>query len=181
VYLRPGWFFKRETEQHLAKSSLWYMLITPFSLVLLWYCDHLRAVDLSLFVLLFGASPVPCRLFFGIAVAGFDKSTLPSVKLYASDLVGASLDACSCLRAPGHGRTSLILCCGPWAALPLGVCAAGPFVQAPPPLHLSIITLVAVAGVNSMSVYGIRRLLEKLDPEPKFCHGTVEHFSRWPL
>jgi spermidine synthase len=174
VYLRPGWFSSGKLNSTLAKSSLWYMLITPFSLVLLCVLPITFVQSImSLFVLLFAS--IACSLpfyFSGIAVSAvLTKSTLPIGKLYASDLVGASL---GCLFVLAGLRvmdaTSLILCCGA-----VGGVAALAFARRDPLFKhrrlctLSIITLVAVAGVNSMSVYGIRPLVAKnLIQNPKF-------------
>jgi spermidine synthase len=166
VYLRPGWFTGGRLNSSLAKSSLWYMLITPFSLVLLCVLPitFVRSV-MSLFVLLFAS--IACSLpfyFSGIAVSAvLTKSALPIGKLYASDLVGASL---GCLFVLAGLRfmdaTSLILCCGT-----VGGIAALAFAWHDPLFRhrrlcgVSLLALVLIAGINSTSIYGIRPLVAK--------------------
>lgn len=166
VYLRPVWFTNGKLNSTLAKSSLWYMLITPFSLVLLCVLPitWVRSI-MSLFVLLFAS--IACSLpfyFSGIAVSAvLTKSALPIGKLYASDLVGASL---GCLFVLAGLRfmdaTSLILCCGA-----VGGIAAFAFAWKDPLFKhrrlctISLLVLVLVAAINSTSVYGIRPFVAK--------------------
>jgi spermidine synthase len=174
VYLRPGWFTGGKLNSSLAKSSFWYMFITPFSLVLLCVLPITFVQSImSLFVLLFAS--IACSLpfyFSGIAVtAVLTKSALPIGKLYASDLVGASLGCLFVLAGLWvMDATSLILCCGAVGGIAaLAFAWRDPLFKQRRLCTIAILALVLVAGVNSTSVYGIRPLMAKnAIQNPKF-------------
>lgn len=166
VYMRPRWFPAGELAGSLAKSALGYMLVTPFSLIVLCILPISFVPSImSLFVLLFAS--IACSLpfyFSGIAVSAvLTKSSFPIGRLYASDLVGASL---GCLFVLGGLRVmdapSLILCCAAAAG-----CAALAFAWKDASFryrrlcYIGLLVLVPVAAVNSMTVYGIRPFVAK--------------------
>jgi spermidine synthase len=166
VYLRPGWFSNGRLNRGLAKSSLWYMLITPFSLIMLCILPITFVPSIMSVVVLLFAS-IACSLpfyFSGMAVSAvLTKSALPIGKLYASDLAGASLGCLFVLAGLWvMDATSLIFCCGA-----VGGLAALAFARRDPLFRhrrlcaISIAILVLVAGVNSVSMYGIRPLVAK--------------------
>jgi len=166
VYLRPGWFAAGKLNRTLAKSSLWYMLITPFSLIVLCVLPitFIRSV-MSLFVLLFAS--IACSLpfyFSGIAVSAvLTKSSLPVGKLYASDLAGASLGCLFVLAGlQVMDATSLILCCGAAGGIAALAFAWGdPLFRRRRLCTAGIIVLALVAAVNSTTIYGIRPFVAK--------------------
>src|SRR3990172_10426326 len=94
VYLKPKWFNKDNLNASLAKSCLAYSVSVPVSLILLCLINvNTGFSNMKFFALL--VITFCCALpfyFSGIAVtAVLTKHELPIGKLYASDLLGASL------------------------------------------------------------------------------------------
>jgi spermidine synthase len=161
VYLKPIWFTKEKLNNSITKSCLGYSLSTPLALIILCLTPlHLAKSVMSLFALL--VATIACSLpfyFSGIAITAIlTKSQLPIGKLYASDLIGASL---GCLFVLGglefFDAPSLILLCGS-----IGVLAGINFSwnnssKIYRRLNLGIfIFLVLLALINSSTMYGIR-------------------------
>lgn len=166
VYLRPGWFSKEKLNDSIARACLGYSLVIPFSLVILSITplNSARTV-MSLFTLMLAT--MACALPFycsGIAVtAVLTKSQLPIGKLYASDLIGASLGSLFVLGGLEiFDAPSLILLCSA-----LGALAGLSFVWRSPSARLRrlnrrvFVILVLVALLNSATLYGIRPLVVK--------------------
>lgn len=166
VYLRPDWFSKEKLNDSIARACLGYSLVIPFSLVILSTTplDSARTV-MSLFTLMMAT--MACALPFycsGLAVtAVLTKYQLPIGKLYASDLIGASLGSLFVLGGLEiFDAPSLILLCSA-----LGALAGLSFVWRSPAARLRrlnrrvFVILVLVALLNSATLYGIRPLVVK--------------------
>lgn len=173
VYLKPHWFTPAKLNTSIAKACLGYALITPFSLILLCLLPlEIRETMMSLFAFLMATFACSLPFYFsGIALAAIlTKSPLPIGKLYASDLIGASL---GCLLVLGGlermDAPSLILLCSAIATL-----AVLSFTW-----HCASLKLRSVSGVllilltfaayfNTATLYGIR---------PFFIKGHMEDIN----
>jgi hypothetical protein len=94
VYLKPNWFTEENLNHSISKSCLAYAFSTPLALIILCLIPlHLAKTVMSLFALLIAT--IACSLpfyFSGIAITALlTKTQLPIGKVYASDLIGASL------------------------------------------------------------------------------------------
>ncbi len=126
VYLKPGWFDVERRARIAARACLAYAAATPVTLLLLCvlpmtFFPNLMSLLTLLLVTVSSSMPFYCA---GIAVAGaLTRFDLPPGRIYASDLLGASL---GCLLVLGGlellDAPSLILLCGA-----LGVPAAAAF------------------------------------------------------
>src|SRR5215468_10960015 len=116
VYLKPLWFTKEKVSRNVATACLGYAVATPVSLVLLCLTPLVLSRSVMSFLSLL-VTTIVCSLpfyFAGIAItAALTKFGRNVAKLYASDLVGASL---GCLLVLGGlealGAPSLILLSG---------------------------------------------------------------------
>ena len=166
VYLKPTWFTKERLNGSIAKACLGYSFATPLALIILCLLPlHLAASVMSIFALL--VATIACSLpfyFSGIAItAVLTKYQLPIGKLYASDLIGASL---GCLLVLGgleiFDAPSLILLCGS-----IGVLAGFSFSWNDSSFKLrrlsgyAFIILIFLALINSSTLYGIRPFVIK--------------------
>jgi hypothetical protein len=185
VYLRPAAFRSQTLRGSVSKACLAFSLATPLALVVL--C--LTPVDIEQGAMGFYALLVvtlACMLpfyFVGIAITAIlTKSGLPIGRLYASDLVGASL---GCLFVLGglelFDAPSLVLLCGC-----LGILAAvsfgrrSSFRSLPIPSAILLGTLAVLVLLNGFTDYGIRPLVVKgrvMAPE-KYVYEKWNSFSR---
>lgn len=166
VYLRPDLFTENRLSDNLAKACLGYSLVVPFALIVLCITPMvLKITVMSLFV--FVQATFACMLpfyFSGIAVtAVLTKSRLPTGRLYASDLIGASLGCLFVLcgleiiDAP-----SLILLTGAVAALAaLFFARDGSSFKIRRRSRWILGIVVVLAFVNSSTTYGIRPFVVK--------------------
>lgn len=96
VYLKSGWFTREKLSDSLTKACLGFSIITPCSLMLLCFLPMYDTTIQS--VMSFAVLILPTLIclfpfyFSGLAIAAIlTKVSLPVGKLYASDLLGASL------------------------------------------------------------------------------------------
>lgn len=170
VYLKPHWFTPEKLNTSIAKACLGYALITPFSLILLCLLPlEIRKTIMSLFAFLMATFACSLPFYFsGIALSAIlTKSPLPIGKLYASDLIGASL---GCLLVLGGlelmDAPSLILLCSA-----IGILAVLSFTWYHSSMKLRsisgilLILLTLSAYFNTATLYGIR---------PFFIKGRME-------
>jgi hypothetical protein len=166
VYLMPARYATERLDQTIARSCLAYALVVPLALVLL--CMTPLDITLSLMTLLalFGATMV-CSVpfyFSGIALTlVLTRQPMPIGKLYAADLVGASLGCLfvlwglELLDAP-----SFILLCGA-----IGALAALAFTGASPSPRFTrtavwvLVILAAATVVNNATPYGVKPMVVK--------------------
>ena len=96
VYLRPAWFTPSKIPRALGTSCLLYGFCVPVTLFILCKTDLTVSLDFTGMSHLF-IMAVACSLpfyFFGVAITVIlTKLTQPVGKLYASDLLGASMGA----------------------------------------------------------------------------------------
>jgi hypothetical protein len=127
VYLNPEKYNSEKIEQTLAESSLKYALSIPFMLILICLLPiGLFKTVMSAFTILIATflCSLPFYFFGIITTTALTKSTLPIGKLYAFDLIGASI---GCLFAlfglENLDAPSLLLLCASFGAL-AGLCFA---------------------------------------------------------
>lgn len=168
VYLKSEWFTPDKLPSALAKCCLAFALIVPVALIQLNLLPlgFERAGVSIMSVSAFFAATVACAVpfyFVGIVIgAVLTRSTVPVGRVYAADLVGASM---GCLLVLGGlevlDASSLILACGALGAL-AAYCFAR---QAGPELRKwSLIVFAALAVfafLNSVSSNGIRPYVVK--------------------
>lgn len=94
VYLKPGWFSTGNLRANIPRACLGYALVTPVTVSLLCLLPLTLTESFMSYYALFIASVI-CSLpfyFSGLSISAvLTKSRLPIGKLYASNLVGASL------------------------------------------------------------------------------------------
>jgi spermidine synthase len=180
VYLNPAWFTDNKLNSNLAKSCLAYSVSVPVSLVLLCLIEFNAGV---LIMKLLGLLTITaaCALpfyFSGIAVtAVLTKSNLSIGKLYASDLLGASLGCLFVLAGLEYfDAPSLIILCGVIMIPSVLFFAYKDREFRLRKLSVLILILLLIgASVNFFDVSGIR---------PVFVKGTLENpkdiiFDKW--
>jgi hypothetical protein len=166
VYLKPGWFAKERLNDSIAKACLAYSFVLPFALIMLCLTPLvLKKSIMSLFALLVGTFACTLPFYFsGIAItAVLTKQQFPIGKLYASDLIGASL---GCLFVLGGleilDAPSLIMLCGA-----VGILAVFCFARHNSSFNIRRIAkryfgiIIFLAIINSLTPYGIRPFLVK--------------------
>ena len=186
VYLRPKVFCQENLEKAVSSSCIHFALSIPVTLLLLCLVPlDLYGSVMSLFALLI--TTVACALPFYFAgtiiSAVLTKHNLPIGKLYASDLIGASL---GCLFVLGgleiFDAPSLILLCSCTSAV-----AAVCFTQRKSPLWqrrvgIGLFLLFLFAGVtNSLTTSGIRPVIVKgryVEPANNYYCERWNSFSR---
>ncbi len=180
VYLKPGWFTPDKINTNLAKTSLGYSLSVPVSLLLL--C--LIPISGELYIMKFFGLMVitfACALpfyFSGIVITSvLTKVNLPIGKLYASDLLGASLGCLFVLKGLEYfDAPSLIILCG--AVVILSVFLFAYKAQNFHSRKLSVIFLILLlfaASINSFTANGIRPVLVK----GKFEDPSEIIYEKW--
>lgn len=175
VYLRPRWFPQEDLAARLARVCLAYALAVCAGLILLCMTPlELRASVMSLVAMLMATAACALPFYFsGMALtAVMTKCPLPIGRLYASDLVGASL---GCLFVLAGLRVldapSLILLCGA-----LGALAGYLFLRPTSARGLrsacawACLALTLLGLANSASQYAIRPFVVK---------GQVEYPQRY--
>lgn len=180
VYLRAAWFTEDRLASAVAKACLGYALITPPALILILMIPagfHQSIMGLMSII----AIAVICGLPFycsGVAVSAIlTKSQLPMGKLYASDLIGASL---GCLFVLGGlellDAPSLVLLSSAVGAIAAYAFASAQIHKAFRRLSLAVAALLVVAvGLNASTMYGIQPLVVKGQLD-----GTEWHLlDRW--
>lgn len=173
VYLKPDWFSGKKLDTNLIRFAIGYALVVPFALILIcliplkWSPTFMSFSALVLTVL---ACSIPFYFSGVVITLVLTKYDLPIGKIYASDLIGASL---GCLFVLGglevFDAPSLIILSGA-----IGALAAMSFAwkhsknayRVVSGLLIVILSLTAVA--NTRTVRGIRPLfvkgeLERLD------------------
>lgn len=185
VYLRPAAFEPSRLSDSLAKASLAFAVSTPVMLVLLCLLSiGLGQSIMSLFGLLFAAATCSLPFYFsGIAVAAvLTKSDLPIGKLYASDLIGASLGCLFVLAGLEFlDAPSLILLCAS-----IGALAAQSYAWGSPTYRLKtvgalvFVTLAIAAPLNARTSFGIRPAVVKgrMEDPRNFALEKWNSFSR---
>ena len=116
VYLRPSWFTSEKIPRALGSCCLLYGFCVPVTLLVLCKTDLTVSLDLIGLAHLF-IMAVVCSLpfyFFGVAITVIlTKLSAPVGKLYASDLLGASMGALFVLGGLEiMDAPSLIVFCG---------------------------------------------------------------------
>jgi hypothetical protein len=163
VYLKPDWFQGDRLRESTAKACLGYSLVVPLTLLILCVTPiNMQGSAMGYYALFIVtlASMLPFY-FSGVAVtAVLTKYRLPIGKLYASDLIGASL---GCLLVLGGlevvDAPSLILICSC-----VGVLAALGFMGRSPArrFRTSAGWILGILGVlvmvNTLTRYGIKRV-----------------------
>ena len=151
VYLRPDRFRGKKLNPAMAKACLWYAAVTPVSLIVLCSTPLTIRLNVGLLFVLFVIATVACMLpfyFSGVVITlVLTKCDKPIGKLYAADLIGASL---GCLLVLGGlevmDAPSLILACAA-----IGAVAAQVFVWGDPNFRYrrrgGVLFLVLVVGV----------------------------------
>jgi spermidine synthase len=166
VYLRPDWFIDDKLERSIATACIGFSLSVPVTLMMLSVTPVvlLRTV-MSLYILLQVTVIVSFPFFFsGVAITAIlTKYRLPIGKLYASDLIGASLGALFVLGALELlDAPSVILLCSAIGALSgLVFVWNTSFV---PLKRLSAVLFVAaviLSPINASTRFGIRPLVVK--------------------
>ncbi len=165
VYLNPQKYNSANLEPILAESSLRYSLSIPFMLIMLCLLPlGFHKTVMSLFTILIATflCSLPFYFFGIITTTALTKSSLPIGKLYAFDLIGASL---GCLFAliglENLDAPSLLLLCASFGTL-AGLC----FSETLPKekknrLILCYIVLLVGTILNAATPYGIRPLVVK--------------------
>ena len=151
VYLRPDRFRGKKLNPAMAKACLGYAAVTPVSLIVLCSTPLTIRLNVGLLFVLFVIATVACMLpfyFSGVVITlVLTKCDKPIGKLYAADLIGASL---GCLLVLGGlevmDAPSLILACAA-----IGAVAAQVFVWGDPNFRYrrrgGVLFLVLVVGV----------------------------------
>jgi spermidine synthase len=166
VYLKAEWFDQEKLNNNVAKACLGYALVIPFSLVIICLLPlQLGRSIMTLLALMIATIMCSLPFFFsGVAISAVLTSyQLPIGKLYASDLLGASL---GCLFVLGGleilDAPSLIILCGA-----IGIAAGISFAWRSPSFKYQrlsgglFLAFIVVAGINSSTLYGIRPLVIK--------------------
>lgn len=94
VYLRPKWFAPEKLKNSIAKACVWFALSAPICLILLCIVPiELHGTVMSLIAIIVSTLACSTPFYFsGIAMSAIlTKIDLPIGKLYAADLLGASL------------------------------------------------------------------------------------------
>lgn len=166
VYLKPVWFTDDKLNANLAKACLGYSVSVPVSLLLM--CVVQLSVGFSIMkflelLIITFACALPFY-FSGIAVTlVLTKFNLPIGKLYASDLLGASLGCLFVLRGLEYfDAPSLIILCGAIVILSVFL-----FAYKTQNFHLRklsvfiLILLLFGASINLFTKNGIRLVFVK--------------------
>jgi hypothetical protein len=166
VYLKPRAFEPDKLSDSLAKSCLAFAMATPVMLVLLCLLPiSLGQSIMSLFGLLFATAACALPFYFsGIAVAAvLTKCDLPIGKLYAADLIGASLGCLFVLAGLEFlDAPSLILLCAA-----IGFLAANAYAWGSKTYRLKTVGIVLFIGMlvavryNARTSFGIRPVVVK--------------------
>lgn len=186
VYLRPAVFSRENLERSVCASSVFLILSIPVTLLLLCLVPLAiyRSV-MSLFALLVttGACALPYYFAGTIISTVLTKSERPMGRLYASDLLGASLGCLfvlfglEVLDAP-----SLILFCGATCALGGLFFSRQDTLRRYRQLFLGLMLVFGLgAAVNTTSVKGIRPVIVKgwaVEPAVHYVHEQWNSFSR---
>ncbi|MFZ1947632.1 MAG: hypothetical protein WAW06_08800 [bacterium] len=169
VYVRPKWFDEGRLRSSIAKACLGYALVTPITAQALCVIGIREVASVSAYAMLLVAALVSLLPFYfsGVAIGGvLTKSRLPIGRLYACDLVGASLGCVFVLWGLGAlGAPNLILGCGC-----IGVAAALCFAGKRPPRRLRAwslaiaCVLVGLIVLGMTTSYGVRPLVAKGRP-----------------
>jgi hypothetical protein len=185
VFLSPQEFSDENLPGSLWKSCIYLALCIPVTLILLCLTPlSISRSVMSLFALLL--TTVVCALpfyFSGTVVSAvMTKYKLPMGKLYASDLMGASM---GCLFVLGglemFDAPSLILFCSCISAL-AAVCFGWkqPSIRFPRLGFVLCLIFLLTGFANSLSISGIRPLIvkERLEPATTYLIERWNSFSR---
>lgn len=177
VYLKPDWFTGKKLNANLIKFAIGYALVVPLALILICLIPlkwSLTFMGFSAMVLTALACSIPFYFSGVVITLVLTKYHLPIGKIYASDLIGASL---GCLFVLGgleiFDAPSLIILCGA-----IGALAALSFAwRHSKPVYpigsgLLVIVLSLTAVVNTSTLRGIR---------PLFVKGALENPDRYHL
>ncbi len=185
VYLKPHWFSEQKLSSSAAKACIGYALVTPVSLFLLCLLPIVLATPVMCFIALC-LTTAACAMpfyFSGIAIcAVLTKCPLPIGKIYASDLIGASL---GCLFVLGgleifDGPSFILLCSA------VGILAAMGFERGGESSRIRklisrgfLIILLFFAVVNSL-FHGVRPIVAKgkIETGRNFLLEKWNSFSR---
>ncbi len=170
VYLKPNWF-SQPLDGKLAKACLGYSLVTPIALIILCLTPLvLKPSIMSIFALMMATIACSIPFYFsGIVITVvLTQYQLPIGKLYASDLIGASL---GCLLVLGGleilDAPSLILLCAA-----IGVLAGLSFAWRSARYWGGALFIILIGSVflnASNSSYGIG---------PFFIKGQIKNFEQ---
>lgn len=167
VYLRGAWFEPDRLGRSIARSCMGFALAVPFTLVMLCLLPlHIQPGLVTMGSLSLLMTTLMCSLpfyFSGIAVtAVLTKASLPIGRLYAVDLLGASL---GCLVVLGGlevlDAPSLILVCGA-AGVAAAACFAAPAPAGAKAIRWAALAVLAgLAAINVTASHPIRPLALK--------------------
>jgi hypothetical protein len=186
VYLRPRSFDQDKLDRAVSASCVHLALSIPVTLLILCLVPlGIYKSAMSLFALLITTAACALPYFFSgtIVTAVISKKNLPIGKLYASDLVGASL---GCLFVLGGleilDAPSLIILCSAIAAL-AAVCFAWKDTAAWSHRlgRALVFVFILAAVVNSLGTSGIRPVIIKgsrIEPANIYLHERWNSFSR---
>lgn len=175
VYLAPKDFERDRLAPSLARTCLHFALSVPASLALLCVLP-LNLYDSAMTVVAFLAAATACSLpfyFSGVVVSALlTKSPLPVGRLYAADLVGASLGCLFVLAGLDFmDAPSLMILCAAVGLLAALLFAAGTATAARSRALLSLLlAFVALSLLNSSTLRGIRPLVVKGQIRPAYLH-----------
>ena len=186
VYLAPALFDGASRARALWRNAMAFALTLPLSVILLCLIplDLYRGAMSVLSLFLTTASAALPFYFAGVVISVMlTKSELPIGRLYASDLIGASL-GCVCvlvgLRAVD--APSLILLCGGLAGLAAALIARHSGSRGMTVVSvLTCVLLLAGGWMNSLTARGIRPVIVKghrVEPAFKYLVERWNSFSR---
>ena len=185
VYLYPKRFCGENLHENLARACLRFSLAVPLALVVLCLTPMILCKSImSLFAMLGIAAACSLPFYFaGIAVTlVLTKCKLPIGRVYASDLIGASM---GCLLVLGGlevmDAPSLVLLCGS-----IGALAGFVFAWTHPQRKLRTASLIVfallglAAVVNSRSPALVRPLIvkDRIEPASRYDIEKWNSFSR---
>lgn len=185
VYLTPERYTEDRLGDEIGGACVRYALAVPVSLIVLCLLPlHLEKTVMSLFGFLIGTVACALPFFFsGMALSAIlTKYRLPIGRLYASDLIGASL---GCLFVLGglevFDAPSLVLLCAAAGVLASLAFRADRLFSARGRRGLTLFAaFVLVALVNASTPYGIRPFVVKgkVEDPGRYLLETWNSFSR---
>jgi len=181
VFLRPDAFSKEKLNASVSRLSIYFALSIPVTLVIL--CVVPLDLKFKSFMILCNLfiTTLACSLpfyFVGTVVSAvLTKSNLPIGKLYASDLIGASL---GCIFVLGgmelFDAPSLIILCSCPAAI-AALCFSWKESSRYRRLGFQLLLVFLVGGtINSLTSKGIRPLIVK---GMQIESSAIYHIERW--
>jgi hypothetical protein len=165
IYLRPDVFRKERVEEHAARACLDFALTVPLSVILLCLLPLGGRRDI-MFLLALVLATFACALpfyFSGTALSLLlTKHWLPVGKMYASDLVGASLGCLFVLFGlEVFDAPSLLLVAGAMGGLAAALILRDPGSNRMRRRALIVFAVLALVGLINTTPHGIRPVFVK--------------------